>query len=200
MIRAIASPREPDKITEITSGVPPYGKTFEVCADLELGWKRIDVYVGPEHANARTSRKKNEWRSASQCGQDAVVRAIFAEPGFFVDLAANDAFWISNTYSLETYLNWEGICIEANEIYWKSHFVRRCHLVSGAISGVRDAKMNFTIGPPDMGWAGGLVAPDTDNADIDTTSSDVVEMYTVDIGEVFRHTVVPTVIHYCHLT
>ena len=37
----------------------------------------------------------------------------FKTNGYFIDLAAGDGIFISNTYLLEKELNWQGICIEA---------------------------------------------------------------------------------------
>lgn len=50
----------------------------------------------------------------SQIGQDRFIDEFFdkKENGFFVDVGANEGVRISNTYSLEKYRNWKGICIE----------------------------------------------------------------------------------------
>ena len=50
----------------------------------------------------------------SQCNQDCVVLALLQlkRDGFFVDLAANDGLYMSNTWALERYYGWDGVCIE----------------------------------------------------------------------------------------
>lgn len=51
----------------------------------------------------------------SQCGQDKVLNEkLFKnnKNGFFVDVGANHPFRFSNTYFLESQLEWKGICIE----------------------------------------------------------------------------------------
>ena len=58
-------------------------------------------------------------RPYSQHGQDKyyiekILKSKKRE-GYFVDLAAGDGVFISNTYLLEKALNWKGICIEANK-------------------------------------------------------------------------------------
>lgn len=57
-------------------------------------------------------------RPYSQHGQDKyyIERILKSKKreGYFVDLAAGDGVFISNTYLLEKALNWKGICIEAN--------------------------------------------------------------------------------------
>ncbi len=40
--------------------------------------------------------------------------------GYFIDVGAYDGIQTSNTYALEKYLNWEGICIEANSFIFNS--------------------------------------------------------------------------------
>lgn len=53
----------------------------------------------------------------SQYGQDRwVIEEVFPSlnGGYFVDLAAGDGLFLSNTYILEKEFNWKGICIEPN--------------------------------------------------------------------------------------
>jgi len=55
--------------------------------------------------------------------------------GVFVDIGAYDGIQTSNTYTLEKYYNWNGICIEANsEIYQKLIKNRNCINIYGAVS------------------------------------------------------------------
>jgi Methyltransferase FkbM domain len=56
-------------------------------------------------------------------------------PHYFVDLAANDARLLSNTYALEQYHGWQGLCIEPNPLYWYnlSHVRKGCHIVAAVI-------------------------------------------------------------------
>jgi FkbM family methyltransferase len=51
----------------------------------------------------------------SQLGQDKyVIEEIFKKKkgGFYVDVGAHDGVYISNTYSMERFFKWEGLCIE----------------------------------------------------------------------------------------
>lgn len=52
----------------------------------------------------------------SQSGQDEWVINFFKSKknGFFIEVGAFDGIQTSNTYTLEKYLDWNGICIEAN--------------------------------------------------------------------------------------
>ncbi len=97
---------------------------------LRKGWKSIDVFFGDSKDGHIGSRGK------SQCGQDDLVMALLKDKyeGYFVDLAANAAVNLSNTYQLEEKLDWGGICIEPNPRYWRSLSHRQCH-VAGAVVG-----------------------------------------------------------------
>ena len=86
--------------------------------------------------------------------------------GFFVDLASNDAVWASNTFALEQNLDWKGICIEANPIYWyRLAFRTNCQVV-GAIVGRSDFDELVVSLPKDPkldGPYGGIAGGDFDN-------------------------------------
>jgi len=58
----------------------------------------------------------------SQFGQDKwIVEEMFPNmtQGYFVDLAAGDGIFLSNTYVLEKQLCWKGLCIEPNSTSYK---------------------------------------------------------------------------------
>lgn len=80
--------------------------------------------------------------------------------GYFIDLAANDAHALSNTYALEKELNWTGLCIEPNDSYYKSHiYARNCTIV-GALVG---ETLNEEVPVAFRGFNGGIVNEKTDN-------------------------------------
>jgi hypothetical protein len=83
--------------------------------DVDDGWTTIQVFRGINNSSRPTS---NRWHS--QARQDELVVALLRNKtdGYFVDLAANDAMHLSNTYSLERDWAWRGVCIEPNPIYW----------------------------------------------------------------------------------
>lgn len=76
----------------------------------------------------------------SQLGQDVLVDAIFGtkiENPVFVDVGAHDGVTFSNTYFLEKYRGWRGLCIEANPKLSESlKSNRACHVECCAISAV----------------------------------------------------------------
>lgn len=59
----------------------------------------------------------------SQFGQDKfIIENIFKKmtDGFYVDIGAGDGVHISNTYALEKYYNWHGVCVECNSISYEN--------------------------------------------------------------------------------
>lgn len=66
----------------------------------------------------------------SQYGQDKwIIEDVFKglRGGYFIDLAAGDGEFISNTYVLEKEYDWSGICIEPNTIsFEKLQKTRSC--------------------------------------------------------------------------
>ena len=156
---------------------------------LETGWKTIDVHVG---VGISAESQQNEWKSHSQVHQDEVIHAMFPDGGhFFIDLAANDWRRISNSYSLETYDGWSGICIEPNERYWQGHLQRRCKLVGAAVG----SKNELVLFKKSNGVDGGIVGENYDNQD----NATAVEMYTVTLHEILRRNRAPKTVHYFSL-
>lgn len=64
----------------------------------------------------------------SQYGQDRwVIEEVFPglKNGYFIDLAAGDGLFLSNTYVLEKEYEWNGICIEPNADSFKKLKINR---------------------------------------------------------------------------
>lgn len=99
-----------------------------------------------------------------QKGQDKwVIFTVlpFKRKGFFLELAAADGVTHSNTYVLEKFFGWHGICIEPNPIFLERLKKNRvCTIDSSVVSNKRE-KVTFRI---DNGQLGGIVAEDTDNS------------------------------------
>lgn len=100
----------------------------------------------------------------SQKGQDEwVLKDIFnfKKNGYFVDLAASSGISSNNTYIMENKLNWKGICIEPNPVYFKRlKNNRKCHLSNYVVDDKNNKEIKFRI---DNGQLGGIVDKDTDN-------------------------------------
>jgi hypothetical protein len=96
-------------------------------------------------------------RWSSQEGQDARVAQLLGHTrgGYFVDLAANDPYRISNSVALETFFGWHGLCIDAT-----AHSMRRfagsnrtCQFVRAIVgnSPPRDVLFRDIVAPPQKG-------------------------------------------------
>jgi hypothetical protein len=101
------------------------------------------------------------WMGSS--GQDWWVwynHARFLDrPGVYVDLAANDPMWRSNTYVFDQCLGWSGICIEPSAMHaQRLQRERTCRIVSSCISDT-PTYVDFNDGAGFRGGASGVVAP-----------------------------------------
>ena len=75
------------------------------------------------------------WRG--QYLQDRLVLQLLGcqRGGYYVDLAANDAVDLSNTFVLDHDFGWRGLCIEPNPRYWERlKSLRSCKLVPHAVA------------------------------------------------------------------
>jgi hypothetical protein len=82
----------------------------------------------------------------SQVKQDFFVLSILDRKrnGIFVELAANDYKRISNSYTMETYFGWDGICIEPNPMYLKNLVeLRRCLVITNPVAGKTNQIIKF---------------------------------------------------------
>ena len=135
---------------------------------VDHGWRSIQVFRGRrktlanmtlqdwKHQGIRkekelraNSKNKNAFDWHSQVGQDFMVSALFRHEkkhGYFVDLAANAAVYLSNTYALERRLHWTGLCIEANPHYWQDLArMRSCQVVAAAVGQRRMEAISFQL-------------------------------------------------------
>lgn len=176
--------------------------------NVDNGWGAINVYYedrghlqdGIEDDKYILGRTQvyegKQWYS--QHGQDlaAAMAHDFKENGYFVDLAANDAVWASNTYMLEHYYGWKGICIEPNSFYWYRLAHRKCAKVA-AVIGDKDEEVKVVLGN-DKGSApyGGIIGSEFDNHDNPRSQKKAESRFTVPLEEVLRMHDAPKVIDY----
>lgn len=158
------------------------------------GWKPIHIFYGDDKHLAYLGRE-------SQVGQDKLIMSLLNHPpkGYFIDLAANDATNLSNTYQLEKQLNWSGICIEPNPIYWTSLSHRKCHVVAAVIGKERMQEIQFRMYPDlkkraPSGGIEGYIDPN-----IPRSKEKSVDMYTVPFHEILSKFDAPNVIDYLSL-
>ena len=157
------------------------------------GWASPMVYVGDMQGVGFKAR----W--TSQVKQDKTVFHLFKgkRQGFFVDLAANDAVALSNTLTLEQEYGWNGICIEANPMYFEQLYLRNCQVVQAAVGRLDNERVDFKF----RNEFGGLIGDSFDNNNaFDTNKGSGVKTYaTVSLGTVFETLLVPPVIDYMSL-
>jgi len=112
------------------------------------------------------------FKSYSQVGQDVLILKLVqkhvlsgGESGrYFIDLAANDAIELSNTFHLEQN-GWQGLCLEPNPIYWYGLSAFRNCLVLGSFVGGTDdgTEVNVSLSNGVFGGIVGLSKPNTEN-------------------------------------
>jgi Methyltransferase FkbM domain len=164
------------------------------------GWKTLNIFYGTRFYLPKVSLIEEEKfatsRFFSQCKQDEIVSKMFRNKrdGYFVDLAANDAVKLSNTYALETHFGWNGICIEANPSYWDGLSFRRCEVV-GAVAGSDREEVKFNF----KGVLGGIVGERFDNTAKKVGKTGLIPRLTVRLEEIFQRFGAPSVIDYFSL-
>lgn len=151
-----------------------YGKFNHLYEPIPTKWwlQTSPLHSQPPIIEGNNDNNNNDNRIVtgewfSQHAQDEGVAKFFKfrPNGYFVDLAANDAVWASNTFSLEQNYGWSGICIEANPQYWYRLSFRNCHVV-GAIVGSSlepNAEVEVVLGEAHHGPFGGIIREDFDN-------------------------------------
>uniref|UniRef100_A0A7S1JE63 Methyltransferase FkbM domain-containing protein n=1 Tax=Eutreptiella gymnastica TaxID=73025 RepID=A0A7S1JE63_9EUGL len=145
----------------------------------------------PKHAI-----KKGNPKFQSQLGQDQLVSLLLGEKreGYFVDLAANDPVCISNSYALEQYWGWQGLCIEGNPRYIPHLQARRaCTVVHSAVDSEPNRTVQFRV---DNNFLGGIVSPELNNA---RARGKVITLQTRTLQEILDTNCAPPVIDYLSL-
>lgn len=186
--------------------IPPYASSacvqHKIKAD-ERGWHVIHVFYGNTSHIADNSAIPTEYFPMvhwfSQLRQDEVVFSLLRNKrnGYFIDLAANDAVRISNTYALETNFGWTGLCVEPNPMYWASLSYRACNVV-GAVVGQETMGEFWFKFPNRAGPKGGIIGKEFDNHERSKFDEDRPR-YTVTLLEIFQRFHTPKVIDYLSL-
>lgn len=84
----------------------------------------------------------------SQNGQDKYLLSVIGEKknGYFVELGACDGELYSNSFYFEKVLNWNGILIEPNPIYWENlNKNRNCHVSNKLCDKVSGNEVDFLL-------------------------------------------------------
>jgi len=159
------------------------------------------------YSNAATTNKPPDKKSYSQAKQDLLIMALIdandakntkekASDRFFVDLASNHAYGLSNSYLLEQY-GYTGICIEPNSMYWyELASYRNCTIVGAFVGGSQEEDGNMITVNLSGASGGGIVGEDMDNKEAKETD---VKRNIVSIKTIFEQTNVPNTIDYLSL-
>jgi len=106
------------------------------------GWNPVYVYTG------ETNKLEDHGKMFhGQLLQDELVIKLldYKRDGYFIDLAANDAVGLSNTYALERDYNWNGLCIEPNPEYWYGLAFRKCQTVGSMVGKNNDEEVSVVF-------------------------------------------------------
>jgi Methyltransferase FkbM domain len=174
-----------NKTNSITIGKNPDGQESKVKIDsLEQLPERI------------LPHQQQRW--FSQARQDELVIGLLRNKtnGYFIDLAANDAVLLSNTFALEKHYHWNGICIEPNPIYWQNlSSYRSCMIVAAVVGAQRMEEIYFRF---EAGDHGGIANDGFNNGKRWQRQSE--RRYTVTLLEILRDRArAPTLIDYLSL-
>jgi FkbM family methyltransferase len=123
--------------------------------ELLLAQQRGALAVAPEPtgtspARADTGTDKAAWRSAStsQLGQDlwVIERTGGKRGGYFVEFGATDGVRLSNTYLLETALQWRGLCAEPHPRFFEQlRRNRRCTVSNACVGANTGERIEFVL-------------------------------------------------------
>jgi len=156
----------------------------------------VEVFYGDHKHLSDTLEPDKKW--FSQANQDQMINALFRgkKKGFFIDLAANDATFLSNTYALERELGWNGLCIEPNPMYWSNLTYRDCQVVAAVVGKERKEEIKFVFGFADHG---GIVGDHFDNKRKPQIERESKLRYTVTLSEILERFNAPKTIDYVSL-
>lgn len=130
----------------------------------------------------------------SQSGQDLwVIRDVFdyRRGGTFLDIGAAGGVELSNSYALERYWGWKGLCVEADgDNFQKLKATRSCQLANVCL----DERPGEVLFSRKGGFFGGIV----ENAN-DSESGDVVRVPALPLSDLLEKNQLPTTIDYLSL-
>lgn len=165
------------------------------------GFHSIHVYHGPIDSLPTESRGllNRPYAKGSQVDQDKIVAALAQayapnQQHYFVDLAANDALQLSNTFLLEQ-KGWKGLCVEPNPMYWFRLAHRQCDVAAAFVSNKDMEPVTVSLTNKEFG---GIVGSGMDNNNKDK-NIETEQRYTISLQTLFEDFNVPKSIDYLSL-
>jgi FkbM family methyltransferase len=121
--------------------------------ELTIAQQKSQLYLLPQgqdndidYSQTSVFKKALAAYSPSQLGQDLWIleQHSFKRDGFFVEFGATDGVLLSNSYLLEKYFGWQGLCAEPNPTFYeKLKKNRNCTVSSDCISANSGNKVEF---------------------------------------------------------
>lgn len=131
----------------------------------------------------------------SQIGQDKWVQSVLGNKknGYFIELGACDGLLYSNTLYFERENNWNGICIEPNDLFFeKLKINRKCNISNKLVYSVPNILMDFALCESVSGITDQNIGPFT-------KKNNTVKKYTSTLEEVLDEFNAPKIIDYLSL-
>lgn len=137
----------------------------------------------------------------SQYGQDRyLIETVFnyKEGGYFLEIGTGDGIHISNTYCLEQYLGWSGICVECNPyLYDKVKMNRSCKLSNSPIS-YENKLVNFNA-IKDVGYYNAFFSSLYEIDSDKQADCEIISMQSITLHQLLQQFTAPECIQYLSL-
>ena len=155
-----------------------------VLAMMKANDEKVAKNGHGENANANAALRTTNNNKSDKSGKK-----------YFVDLAANDAIVLSNSYLLEKH-GWDGLCLEPNPMYWyRLASYRTCNIVGAFVGGKAQEDGKEVDVVLSNGVFGGIAGEGMDNKkEASQEKRNLVSIFTV-----FQEHNVPTTIDYFSL-
>lgn len=169
-----------------------------------LKWFSQSVISLQEQFYSPKYTSTDKYHSEAQAKQDIIILTMLddLEYGYYVDLAANDWIYGSNTYILEELNHWDGICIEPHPKYLPGLLAnRRCKVFTNPVMSKMGAELKFRFTGKN-GMFSGVVGNEMDNKPTDNKANEGdVEtfLHAATLSSILEHAKAPRVIHYLSL-
>lgn len=166
--------------------------------EFPTGYKTIHVFVGNRTKKERPYLRRSHGQFHSQHKQDRYIIRLFRgkRNGTFIDLAANQAYALSNTFALERDFDWNGLCVDANYNVWSELATRKCTVVAAAAGKYMNEEIPFRFRVKAESAYAGLIK---DGMKMAGRSADQGTVYTVTLNNLFENFHLPVIIDYFSL-